>query len=140
MKPRFLNVDLEIESRTELSSLVADMGEKVAVLYSGRVPGRKRHLLAVETSRFLRKPDETIHVLCAVVEEFSPKARMLWETAQKRFDVGFELRPSERVSRFTLRTDTLMRVAKLGATLAVSYYRGERQPQIRGANLKSGNR
>jgi hypothetical protein len=132
MKPRFLNVDLEIESRTELNSLAADMGEKVVVLYSGPIPRKNRHLLAIEASRFPRGPDATIRALCAVIEGLNPKARTIWKAGRKTFDVGFELRPSERVSRFTFRSDTLTRIANLGATLTVTYYRREKS---RGSSL-----
>jgi hypothetical protein len=41
----------------------------------------------------------------------------------REFDVGYELRPSDPSSRFLLRPDTLQRVAALGASLAVTYYR-----------------
>jgi hypothetical protein len=51
--------------------------------------------------------------------------RRIWNAAHKEFDVGYELWPGERVSRFTLRTDTLKRMAGLGASVAVSYYRRE---------------
>jgi hypothetical protein len=125
MQPYFLNVDLVIESASKIESLFTAMGKRVFVLHSG--PGsRKRHLLALESSREHRSADAAIHALCAVVESLPPAPRRVWSTAaRKEFDVGYELRASERASRFTLRPDTLERVARLGATLAVTYYRGD---------------
>jgi len=121
----FLNVDLEIESRTKLDSLVAAMGKKVSVLHSG--PGFKRpHLVSLESSREHKSADGTIHALCAVVESLPPAAHRVWNAAHKEFDVGYELRLSERSSHFTLRQDTLERMARLGATLGVTYYPGEK--------------
>lgn len=101
------------------------MGKRVDVLYSGPVPKSRRYLLAVENARYFKSPDVTIHALCAVVEGLSPAARRIWRAAHKQFDVGYELRLSERLSRFSLRPDTLERVAKLGATLTVTCYRGD---------------
>ena len=127
MKPCFLNVDLEIVSTSKLDSLAAEMGERVFVLKS-EPPKPRRYVLAVESNRFSsrmsRMPDALIHALCSVVESLSPASRRIWQRAQKTFDVGYELRPSERFSRFSVRPDTLGRVAKLGATLTITYYRG----------------
>jgi len=100
------------------------MGERVNVLHLG--PGSvKRYHLALEIAGFLKNPDETIHALCSVVESLPAAEQRLWQRARKEFDVGYELRPSERSSHFSLRPDTLERIVKLGATLTVTYYRGE---------------
>lgn len=125
MKPYFLNVDLEIEAASSLDSLAAEMGKRVVVLHSDPAWKPRRHLLVLESSRQHRGPDAAIHALCSAAEKLSPAARRIWNAARKEFDVGYDLRPSERSSRFTLRNDTLERVARLGASLAVSYYHGE---------------
>jgi hypothetical protein len=127
MQPYFLNVDLEIESALKLDLLAAEMDKRVIVLHSGPASKPRRHLLVLATYRQYRGPDATIHALCSAVERLSPASRRVWNAARREFDIGYELRPSERSSRFTLRTDTLKRVAELGASLAVSYYRGETQ-------------
>ena len=123
MKPNFLNVDLEIWSGSKLDGMSAEMGERVSVHYCG--PARKRHLLAVANSRQYKSPDSAIHALCKVVETLSPAGRRIWSAARKTFDVGYQLRASERSSHFSLRPKTLARVSDLGATLAVTYYRGD---------------
>lgn len=130
MKARFLNVDLDINSATKLNSLVVEMGKRVVVLHSGRVSGKKRHLLRLESAGEYDGPDATIHVLCGVVESLSPAARRVWNAARKEFNVGYELRPSERYSRFSLRPDTLERMAELGARLVVTYYRSESEKGV----------
>jgi hypothetical protein len=122
--PWFMNVDLEIDSISNLDSLALEMGKRVTVLYSGAMGNLKRQLLALETARHYKGPDATIQAFCAVIEKLSPASLRTWKAARKVFDVGYELRPGERLSRFGLRTDTLQRIATLGATLAVSYYRG----------------
>ena len=135
MKPNFLNVDLEIWSASKLDVLCAEMGERVSVHYCGPAP--KRHLLAVANSRYYKNPDSAVHALCKVVESLSPAGRRIWKTARKTFDVGYELRRSERSSHFSLRPDTLARVSNLGATLAVTYYQRDKIPMIRKSAQRS---
>ena len=125
MKPFFLNVDLEVVSGSNLDSLAEAMGKRVIVLYCGPASKSKQHLLVLENARGYRGPDATIHALCTAVEQLAPAAHRIWNRSRKQFDVGYELRPSEFSSSFSLRPETLQRVAKLGATLTVTYYRGD---------------
>jgi hypothetical protein len=123
-KPYFLNVDLDIVSRTRLDSVAAALGKKVIVLYSGPI-ARQKYILVLESSRCHKGPDATIHALCSAVERLSPAGRRLWSGNKRDFNVGYELRASESRSTFTLRPDTLQRIAGLGASLTVTYYRGQ---------------
>ena len=121
MEAHFLNVDLEIQSTAKLDPLIKAMGERVLILHRG--PGTlKRHLLTVEIWQHL-DPDTTIHGLCELVEGLPPACRRIWNRAIKEFDVGIEQWPTERCSRFSLRPDTLLRLAALGANLTVTVYR-----------------
>jgi hypothetical protein len=120
---RFLNVDLEVESRSDLDLLTAAMGKRVVVLYSGPVSKSKRHLLAVECARHFAGPNEAIRALCAIIENLPPEARRVWDGARKEFDIGCEWEPSNALSRFTIRPETVRRMANLGASLAISHYR-----------------
>jgi len=130
MQPHFLNVDLEIESKSKLDLLAREMGERVFVLYSGSLPSPKRQLLAIESGRFHKSPDAAIIALCTAVKRLSPASRRLWDGAHKVFDVGYELRPNERSSRFILKSATLKQVVSLGATLAVTYYQSSEIPPV----------
>jgi hypothetical protein len=125
--PYFLNVDLEIIAHNPLDALIREMGRRVVVLFYGPIAGRR--VLVLETARTHKNPDSAIGALCAMVEQFTPGTRRIWRAARKHFDVGYELRSTERFSRFTLRPETLRRAASLGSFLMVTYYRGvEREP------------
>jgi hypothetical protein len=117
---QYLNVDLDIRSKTDLGPVLEDMGRRVAVMHSG--PVGTRHLLAVETARNYKNPDATVHALCEIVENLGPAARRLWDAAEKQFDIGYELPPGLAASKCSLRPDTLLRVGRLGAALAVTHY------------------
>lgn len=122
--PQFLNVDLEIESKSSLAPLAEELGEVVLVLYSG--PMKNGYLLSIETLRKHKSPDKAIHALCSIVEQLSAKGKQMWVSSRrKEFDSGFDVPVAERCFRFPLRNDTLRRVADLGATLAVTIYHPE---------------
>jgi hypothetical protein len=122
----FLNVDLEIESHSSLDALEQELGDRVFVLYSGRI--KRRHCLFLELARTYRGPDKIIHAFCALIEQLSPAARRLWNRARRRtFDIGYEARLGAALgNQFNLRPDTVQRVAHIGANLAVSFYREDK--------------
>jgi len=123
--PLFLNVDLDIESATPLRALADAFGERVFVLFSGRRNGR--HALFVEITRARKGPDGIINAFCALIEGLPPENRKQWDAAcRKEFDIGFEARfASQRANRFALRAGTLQRATRLGAGIAVTFYRND---------------
>jgi hypothetical protein len=119
-------VDLDLESTSKLDRLATEMGKRVFVLYCGSKGRIRSNFLHVEISRFFKGPDATIHELCDVIEKLSPGGRRIWNASRKKeFNVGYDVVPSERASAFTLRSDTLERMARLKADLVVTYYRGD---------------
>ena len=124
--PEFLNVDLEIESKSSLRSLAREFGERVMVMFSGRMNGQ--HCLFVEISGDTKTLERILNAFCALIEGLSADSKRLWDMAErKEFDLGFEARlSSQPANRFKIRPSTLRRVAKLGASLAVTFYREDR--------------
>jgi hypothetical protein len=120
--PHFCNVDLDIESKFDLAALEAELGKKVVVLHGGPVsPGC--FLLRLEIVPEHDNPDDTICTFCSLLERLSAKGRRAWRSAHKKeFDVGFDAVRSQIASQFSLRTDTLKRMAILSATLGVTFY------------------
>lgn len=122
--PEFCNVDLEIESKSALDPLADELGDRVTVMFSGRMNGS--HCLFVEISAPYKSLDGTIHGLCALIEGLSFDTKRLWSGARRKdFDLGFEAQfASDLANQFKIRPSTLSRVAALGAGLAVTFYRG----------------
>lgn len=135
--PHFLNVDLEIESKSSLRPLAREFGDQAVIMFSGKIKGR--HWLYIETAVYRKQPDATIQALCALIEKLSSTGRRLWDTAQRKtFDIGYETRlSSELANQFQLRPTTLRRLAALGATLAITIYR-EEDPLMLLKPVKSG--
>jgi hypothetical protein len=124
-RPYFLNVDLDIESKSPLRALAREFGDRVSVTFSGRMRGY--HCLYLEIASAERSQDRIIKALCGLIEELSTAGKRLWTAAHKReFDLGYEMRlSSEQANRFTIRPNTLRRVVGLGASVAVTLYREE---------------
>ncbi len=120
--PGFMNVDLEIVSRSKLDVLEAGFSKVAHALYSA--PLRKGiYLLSLECNRYPRNADSGILVLCDAVDELGRAERRLWNRALSRtFDVGYGFESGVRLVRATLRPETLERVAALRAAVAFSCY------------------
>jgi len=125
--PYFLNVDLDIESNTPLRSLAREWGDNVVILFSGRMKGR--YYLHVECEGANRNQDATLNALCALVEGLSVDAKRVWDAARvKEFNLGYDTRFSSQDAKYNylrIRSGTLRRIARLGASVAVTLYREE---------------
>jgi hypothetical protein len=129
-EPHFCNVDLDIESRSDLTELKTELSRNVVDLGPGPVsPGCFQ--LRLETAPEYATPDETICAFCLLLERLSPNAERAWRYAHKKeFDVGHDVVQGRNASQFSLRHDTLKRLSALGATLGITFYnsaKGERK-------------
>jgi hypothetical protein len=120
--PNFCNVDLDIESKSDLAVLETELGRNVIDLGPGPVsPGC--FLLRLEIVPEYETPDDTICAFCSLLERLSPKAKRAWRSAHKKeFDVGHDIVKGQLASQFSLRTETLKRLSGLGATLGITFY------------------
>jgi len=120
--PEFLNVDLEIESKFDLTVLKDALGRRVYDLGPGPV-SLECILLRLETSRQHKTPDATILAFCSWLEKLPPKAQRARRAAHKKeFDVGHDVARGRHDSTFSLRNETLRRLSALGATLGITIY------------------
>jgi cob(I)alamin adenosyltransferase len=116
----FLNVDLEITSRSKLDLFSVEIKKKTFVLYSGRQS--QKNLLILECCGSPKNANAAIDTLCAIIEKVSPAARRIWDSAEKIFDIGWESEKGDQSSRIQLKSATLKRITALGATIAVTHY------------------
>lgn len=117
-------VDLEVYSRARLSPLVEAFGERVVVLYDGRVGSR--YLAALELHAWQLTEDQEIRRFVAMVRRLPAAVRRLWDAAQSRtFDIGVQARETPPSSVFTLSAATIAAVASVGGRIAVTTYAPE---------------
>jgi hypothetical protein len=123
----FLNVDLDLWSRTPLEPLVHALGSSVIELFVGH-DGRQ-HAARLEWARSSQKPDVIIQRLVAAIERLPRPARRLWNHSRRReFNIGIQA--AMRPHGFELRLDpaTVQAVARVGASMGVTVYAPERPP------------
>jgi hypothetical protein len=122
---RFLNVDLDIWSRSPLEPLVRGFGEKVFALHIGK-EGRGRHgaHLELAASGGQEQADKLIRDLVALVKKLPRSSRTLWNLAQAReFNLGIQAGSTPFSYELRLEPRTLRAVASVNARLTVTVYR-----------------
>ena len=92
---QFLNVDLELESKQDISVLVADLKKIATILHYDK--DEYRQLARIEVTGEISSPDKAINHLCELVESCSRAALKQWLSCSRRtFDIGFESGPLEK--------------------------------------------
>lgn len=142
--PEFINVDLEVWSRSDLAAFGKAVESKALVLYVGK-SGRK-HLVALEArATRLSSPEVVIWALLRLIKVLPPVARSAWKSAESRvFNVGYHAgefvtllherppgsgrwyakdpRKAARPSVTTLSPELLEAVARIGGTITTTIY------------------
>ena len=128
MKPKFLNVDLEVISTVDPAPLAEALGERVGVHFCGAIR-RREYLFACALLGGGRDALERNLVgLCGLLEALPPSAVRIWKKARRRtFDIGLESGDQSPTLALRITPETLARVTKLGATIAITVYPG---PQV----------
>jgi len=121
MNIRYLNTDLEIESKSDLSKIVQEFGGDVSVLYHGEVRGYQH--ASFEIPGTSAGADEVINSFCSLVENLPKEMREIWDGCCSRvLDVGYESGTSPLNFRSEIRAPTVQRVAEIGASLVITIY------------------
>lgn len=120
--PQFLNVDLEVLSKSDLSVFAKSFGSRrVSVLYCDRQA--EEFLAALELVTMRRTPEQLLARFCDLLEAMPPHAAKLWrEASQRTFDIGIESGRSHPALALKISPATLARITALGATVAVTVY------------------
>ncbi|WP_440054831.1 hypothetical protein ACSLBF_01310 [Pseudoalteromonas sp. T1lg65] len=118
---QFLNVDLELESKQDISALVSDLKRNAVVLHYDK--DEYRQLARIEASAEEMTPDKAINHLCELVESCSKPALKQWLSCSKRtFDIGFSSGTSPKCYSQALHVDTLLRISAIGAGIEITMY------------------
>jgi hypothetical protein len=122
----FLNVDLDVYSRSDLQPLVNSFGKKVIGLYVGRE--RRRYAAHLELATYKTKPsaDSTIRAFCALIRALPKTERELWNGAETReFSIGVQAGRQRFACDFRIEAQTVKAVAELGALIVLTVYGSE---------------
>jgi hypothetical protein len=122
--PHFINVDLDIYSKSNLQPLLAVLAKKVYVLYAGR---EKRTWSAhLELARITRSADATIRGFCALVQALPGAERDLWNTAKVRdFNIGVQAAMRPFSYETVLVAKTVKAASEVNARIVFTIYAPE---------------
>ena len=121
MNIEYLNTDLEIESKSDLSRIVEEFGEDVLVLHHGEIRGYQH--ASFEITGDGADADSTITSFCTLIEQLPGDVRELWDECCLRiFDIGYESGATPPSFRSEIRAVTIQRVAAIGAGLVITIY------------------
>ena len=135
----FINVDLSLESSESVQSLVVELGEKVFPLYCSEIDEMANlelsHLNYYETNGidFDDSYDDEkdlvggveIHIneFCNLIENLSRESKEVWNKChRKEFDIGFQTGNTSKSFQTQIKSETIKRCAKLGATILITVY------------------
>ena len=119
----FLNVDLDLYSRSNLEPLVAAMGTKVNVLYMGRHKRTYRAHLELAGSGLDDSPDSTIRSFCALIAALPRQAARLWKAAKSRdFNIGVQAAMQPRSYEMPLAAEIVKAASKVNARIVLTVY------------------
>jgi hypothetical protein len=118
---QFLNVDMEVSSRSNLEPLVKALGKKVDVLYAGRHRGMYHAYF--ELARRIKNADTAIRGFCKLIEALPVDARKLWDGASKRdFSIGVRSAVQAPVYDTVIQAKTVKGAADLNARIVFTLY------------------
>jgi hypothetical protein len=127
-KTQFLNVDLDIRSKSDMQPLVDAMGKKVVVLCVGRFKRTYQARLELSGSHLPRdahsqSPELFIIKFCKLIRDLPPGARDLWNDAKTReFDIGIESGKPHKFYWFDLSMKALQAALEINAHISVTIY------------------
>ena len=121
-RTHFLNVDLDVFSRSPLDALAASFAGKAFPLYVGR--RGNRYCAHFELSASNRKSADTrIIGLLRLVKSLPRAARVVWNQAYRRdFNIGIQAGKTPHCYEVPLNPETLKLVSSVGARVVVTIY------------------
>ncbi len=118
---RYLNVDLLIKSREDLSPIVEEFGEDVLVLSNDKVG--EFYYAYFEIAGSHAGANEDIEYFCSLIEGLEEENRKLWENSFYRiFDIGYESGTSNNSYSSDLRGSVIKRISEANANIRVTIY------------------
>jgi hypothetical protein len=118
---QFLNVDLELESKQDISALVDDLKKNAMVLHYDK--DDYRHLARIEDNDDVVRPEKEINHLFELIETCYKNSLKQWLSCSKRtFDIGFNSGAEPKCFSHPISADTLLRISAIGAGIEITIY------------------
>ena len=118
---KFLNVDLLLKSKQDLTPIIDNLGKKIFVLHNGK---EKDHYYAyLEIMGDRSAPNEVIKIFCDLIENLSENSKKIWDEADYRiFDIGYDSGRHENSFSSDLTELEIKRIAAINASMRITIY------------------
>jgi hypothetical protein len=116
---KFLNIDLDIESKEDISLIVQEFGSQLSVMRYDQSEGL--YSASFETGYI--EENKIIEEYTNLINKLSPRAKTQWDNCiLRRFDIGYE--SGERPYNFhsKLSENSISLLAKVGGSIVVTIY------------------
>ncbi|MGA7242588.1 MAG: hypothetical protein WBX19_05370 [Terracidiphilus sp.] len=121
-KSSFMNVALEIFSRSDLKPIADAFGSKVTVFYLGKEFGLFKAYFYPGWQQS-NTPETGILRYCKLIQKLPKEERKLWDSAKSRsFDLGFEGPQKGRRYWGAVGQKAVRAAAEVGAQIAITIY------------------
>jgi hypothetical protein len=118
---QFLNVDLDIYSRSHLEPLVEALKGRPFIHYVGREKGR--YAAHISLSSYGQTADALIRKLGRLIKKLPKPARALWNAATSReFNLGIQSGCRPQSYEINVSKSTVALVSELNASIVVTTY------------------
>jgi len=120
-KTEFLNIDLDLESTEDISSIIAEFSDSVIIL--NREKENNIYKVSLELSGIEGDPEYLFKQYISLINGLSSQAKKLWYGCSKReFDLGFECGHEPRDIQNKLSSKLLGELSNLDASIVITTY------------------
>ena len=124
----FLNVDLDVVSKSPLGSLVSALGRSIVTLYVG--PEGRRHVAHLETGGNSRDPNRLVRRFVELIRKLPRAEKRVWDRAtQREFNIGIQAGVQPHGYELHLDPETVHAAASVGAGIGVTVYAASPPPR-----------
>lgn len=118
-KMQFLNIDLDIESSTDISPIVQEWEGRVSVHRHEKID--EAYFGSFETS--YSGINEIVEEYVTLIEGLSQSSRNIWDNANKRdFDFGYESGTEPNNFHSRIESESIGKLAMVGGSVVVTIY------------------
>ena len=115
----FLNIDLDIESKEDISPILKEFGNRVVIHRNEKC----NKLFCASISTGYTEENEIIQEYFSLVNELSTNARKIWDNCNKReFDFGFESGGSPNNFQSSLSASSIQSLARIDGSVVITIY------------------
>src|SRR5215510_13428259 len=122
MKISYVATDLEFDSTSDLSLIVAELGKNISVNRNDRIGDI--YYVTAGLGHCDTGAEEAVAFYCTILEKLSDRAKALWRQCTRRvLDVAFTSGTEPKCETYQLPEELVRRVADLGMSIAITVYR-----------------